>query len=57
MTVQQQLMHHANIQTTMNVYGRAMPDTKREANRKIVRLVLGDPKKAHHHPLIHDVFC
>ena len=45
MTVQQQLMHHANIQTTMNVYGRAMPDTKREANRKIVRLVLGDAKK------------
>jgi integrase len=31
MTVQQQLMRHASIQTTMNVYGRAMPETKREA--------------------------
>jgi len=26
-------MRHASIQTTMNVYGRAMPQTKREANR------------------------
>jgi integrase len=29
MTVQQQLRRHASIQTTMNVYGRAMPDAKR----------------------------
>jgi integrase len=46
MTVQQQLMRHASIQTTMNVYGRAMPDTKREANRKIVQMVLGKAKKS-----------
>jgi hypothetical protein len=29
----------------MNVYGSAMPDTKREANRKIVQMVLGEPRK------------
>jgi integrase len=34
MTVQQQLMRHASIQTTMNIYGTAMPDTKREARQK-----------------------
>ena len=45
MTVQQQLMRHASIQTTMNVYGSAMPNTKREANRKIVQMVLGEPRK------------
>jgi integrase len=45
MTVQQQLMRHASIQTTMNVYGSSMPNTKREANRKIVQMVLGEPKK------------
>ncbi len=31
--VQQELMRHASIQTTMNVYGQVMSDTKREANR------------------------
>jgi integrase len=45
MTVQQQLMRHASIQTTMNVYGSAIPNTKREANGKIVQIVLGEPKK------------
>ena len=45
MTVQQQLMRHASIQTIMNVYGSAMPNTKREANRKIVQMVIGEPKK------------
>jgi integrase len=45
MTVRQQLMPHASIQTTMNVYGSAIPDTKREANRRIVRIVLSEAKK------------
>jgi integrase len=45
MTVRQQLMPHASIQTTMNVYGSAIPDTKREANRRIVRIVLSEVKK------------
>ena len=34
--VQQELMRHASITTTMNVYGRAMPGIKREANSKVV---------------------
>ena len=40
MKVQQELMRHADIRTTMNVYGRAMEHSKREAHGKIVRLVL-----------------
>ena len=40
MKVQQELMRHANIQTTMNVYGSAMLESKRSANSKIVRMVL-----------------
>jgi len=42
--VQQELMRHASITTTMNVYGRAMPDIKREANSKVVRMVLKQEK-------------
>ena len=41
MKVQQELMRHASIQTTMNVYGRAMTETKRLANSQVVRLVFG----------------
>ncbi|HEV2201559.1 MAG TPA: site-specific integrase [Bryobacteraceae bacterium] len=33
MTVQKELMRHASIQTTMNVYGRAMSDGKRRPTR------------------------
>jgi integrase len=40
MKVQQELMRHASIQTTMNVYGRVLSDTKRQANSKVVQLVL-----------------
>jgi integrase len=40
MKVQQELMRHASIQTTMNVYGRAMLESKREANRKVVEMAL-----------------
>ena len=39
MKVQQELMRHASIQTTMNVYGRAMTETKRRANSQVVGLV------------------
>ncbi len=45
MKVQQELMRHASIQTTMNVYGQAMPESKREANGKVVTMVL-KPLKA-----------
>jgi integrase len=34
--VQQELMRHASIQTTMNVYGRAMTEKKRQANSQVV---------------------
>ncbi len=37
-------MRHASITTTMNVYGRAMPGIKREANSKVVRMVLKKEK-------------
>ena len=40
MGVQQELMRHASITTTMNVYGSAMSSTKREANAKVVRMLL-----------------
>jgi len=36
--VQQKLMRHAQIATTMNVYGNAMMESKREANTKVVQM-------------------
>jgi integrase len=33
-------MRHASIQTTMNVYGRAMTDSKRQAHNNVVHMVL-----------------
>jgi integrase len=38
--VQQELMRHADIRTTMNIYGKTMEKSKREAHSKVVRLVL-----------------
>ena len=43
-TVQKELMRHASIQTTMNVYGKAMTDTKRQAHCKVVELILKSQK-------------
>lgn len=41
MSIQRDLMRHASIQTTMNVYGRAtMSDAKRTANSNVVRMAL-----------------
>lgn len=40
MKVQQELMRHADIRTTMNVYGKAMDESKRRAHSRIVSLVL-----------------
>jgi len=40
MGVQRELMRHASIQTTMNVYGRAMTDSKRQAHSKVVEMLL-----------------
>ena len=44
LTVQKELMRHASIQTTMNIYGKAMTDTKRQAHRKVVEMVLKSKK-------------
>jgi integrase len=35
-------MRHASIQTTMNIYGRAMNDSKRKANSQVVGLAFGE---------------
>jgi hypothetical protein len=40
MGVQQKLMRHAQISTTMNVHGNALMTVKREANSKVVRMAL-----------------
>jgi integrase len=44
--VQQKLMRHADIRTTMNVYGDALMESKRKANSKVVRMVLRPALKA-----------
>jgi hypothetical protein len=33
-------MRHAQVSTTMNVYGNAMMESKRDANSKVVRMAL-----------------
>ena len=38
--VQQKLMRHADIRTTMNVYGDVVTDEMREAHSKVVRMAL-----------------
>src|SRR5580658_1913738 len=44
--VQKELMRHASIQTTMNIYGKAMTDSKRRAHSKVVELILKPRKTA-----------
>jgi integrase len=41
--VQQKLMRHANVSTTMNVYGNASIKAKAEANSKVVQMILKPP--------------
>ena len=38
-------MRHASIQTTMNIYGKAMTDSKRHAHSKVVEMVLNSKSK------------
>jgi integrase len=38
--VQQDLMHHAQVSTTMNVCGNALMKSKSKANSKVVRMAL-----------------
>jgi hypothetical protein len=44
--VQQELLRHANIQTTMNIYTPAVSDQKRALNSKVVEIVLSRAKMA-----------
>ena len=46
MGVQQKLMRHAQIATTMNIYGDAMMESKRAANSKVVQMALRPALKA-----------
>jgi integrase len=46
LTVQKELMCHASIQTTMNIYGKAMTDSKRQAHSKVVEMVLNGGKSS-----------
>jgi integrase len=39
--VQQELLRHADIRTTMNLYAQAVPEHLRAANSSVVRLMLG----------------
>ena len=41
--VQQELLRHSDIRTTMNIYTQAVPDAMREGNSKVVEMVL--PKR------------
>lgn len=43
--VQQKLMRHSDIRTTMNVYGDAATAEMAEAHRKVVRLALSGSKR------------
>jgi integrase len=38
--VQQKLMRHSNVSTTMNVYGSSTLKAKRQANSKVVQMVM-----------------
>jgi integrase len=38
--VQQKLMRHSDIRTTMNIYGDAIPETMREVHGKVVKMAL-----------------
>jgi integrase len=41
--VQQKLMRHADIRTTMNIYGDVVTDGISEAHKKVVGLAVGKP--------------
>ena len=44
--VQQELLRHAGIRTTLNIYTQAVPDALRQANSKVVEMVLPERKSA-----------
>ena len=46
--VQQKLMRHSNVATTMNVYGNATTKAKQQANSKVVQMVLAQRQEKPH---------
>jgi integrase len=44
--VQQKLMRHAQVSTTMNIYGNALMQSKRDANSKVVDMALNGMPEA-----------
>jgi integrase len=46
MKVQQELLRHSDIRTTMNIYTHTVSSALREANSKVVRMVLPEEKTA-----------
>jgi hypothetical protein len=46
--VQQKLMRHAHVSTTLNVYGNAFMEGKREAHGKVVQMVFSAAKQKGH---------
>ena len=44
--VQQELLRHADVRTTMNVYTQAVSEQKRAAHSSVVRMVLAWEKRA-----------
>jgi integrase len=42
--VQQKLMRHSNVATTMNVYGSASLKAKQQANSKVVQMVIAQER-------------
>ncbi len=47
--VAQELLRHANVRTTLDIYTRAVSQQKRDANAKVVEMMLpGAPKKLQH---------
>jgi integrase len=42
--VQQKLMRHSNVATTMNVYGNASLRAKQQADSKVVQMVITEAK-------------
>jgi hypothetical protein len=43
--VQQKLMRHSDIRTTMNVYGDVVDDRAKEAHSKVASLAFGNAEK------------
>ena len=46
MKVQQELLRHSDIRTTMNIYTHTVSSALREANSKVVRMILPERKTA-----------